>query len=209
MVKVGSIDKKSLEAFKRALKGEEKVVEHMEEEGQKDVFERIMLAKVMEPPREEWEKLGFIFNEIAGEEVLLQAVLPKGWKLKQNENNAMWTDILDEKGTLRGQMFYKAAFYQQMAHMELFKKYGIKRNNISMDPIIDEVYFGNSQEVLFIGGRATLPLNPTEEQRNLYFEQLEEATQKVREFAAENYPDWENPLAYWDQTDKPKNTLGI
>ena len=91
--------------------------------------------------------------------------------------------------------------------MELFNRYDVCRRSISMDPIIDEIYFGNSKEVLFVGGRATLPLNPTDEQREEYFRQLQEARLKTRQFAETNYPGWEDPAAYWDKPKQNTQTL--
>ena len=205
MVKVGQVDKKSLDTLKAALRGEKEIksqelIDMKEKEGQTMVTSEIMLSREMKPAKEIWEKLGFVFYEIPGNNVLYKAELPKGWKLEPNEH-PMWSDLIDENGNLRGQMFYKSSYSVDISHMVLFKKYGIYRKNISMDPIIDEIYFGSSEEVLFTAGRITLPLNPTEEQREEYFKQESETRKRALEFAEENYPGWEDPTAYWD---KPK-----
>ena len=209
MEKIGEIQKASMELFKKALiegKKPQELIDEKESEGQKKVNTEIMLSRDMQPAKEVWEKLGFVFYEIPGNNVLYKAELPKGWKLVPNEH-PMWTDLIDEQGNLRGQMFYKASYSVAMSRMELFNRYNICRRSISMDPIVDEIYFGNSEEVLFVGGKATLSLNPTEEQREEYFKQLQEARLKTRQFAETNYPGWEDPAAYWDKPKQNTQTL--
>jgi len=209
MVRVGQVRKESLDTLKKALRGEmnsQELIDQREQEGQKMVNSEIMLSREMNPSKEVWEKLGFVFYEIPGNKVLYKAELPKGWKLVPNEH-PMWSNLIDEFGNLRGQMFYKSSYTIDISNMELFKKYGIRRKNISDDPIIDEYYFGNPKEVLFVGGRTTLPLNATDEQREEYFKQESEIRAKLLEFADENYPGWDDPCAYWDKT--PTESKGI
>lgn len=40
--------------------------------------------------------------------------LPKGWQIKPT-GHSMWSDLLDETGTKRAGIFYKAAFYDRKA----------------------------------------------------------------------------------------------
>ncbi|KKM96751.1 hypothetical protein LCGC14_1174880 [marine sediment metagenome] len=44
--------------------------------------------------------------------------LPEGWK-KQPTDHSMWTDLLDETGKKRAGIFYKAAFYDQDAFLNV------------------------------------------------------------------------------------------
>ena len=68
----------------------------MENEGQKRAVAGTMMAKQMDPSREEWEKLGFTFTDIPGDEVLCKATLPEGWRMEETDHS-MWTNIIDQK----------------------------------------------------------------------------------------------------------------
>ena len=47
--------------------------------------------------------------------------LPEGWHigpLPGSEGHAMWTALFDDKRTVRAEIFYKAAFYDQRADID-------------------------------------------------------------------------------------------
>lgn len=68
-------------------------------------------------PQAQFEALGFKF---LGEhnDLFLKVEFPKGWRKKATDHD-MWTDIIDETGTKRGSIFYKAAFYDRRAEARL------------------------------------------------------------------------------------------
>ena len=46
------------------------------------------------------------------------ADLPEGWSIVASPGGtAFWTNLIDEAGTVRAAMFYKAAFYDRHAHI--------------------------------------------------------------------------------------------
>lgn len=53
-------------------------------------------------------------EEVPGDELFRYAKLPAGWS-KRATDHAMWSEIVDEKGEVRAQVFYKAAFYDRRA----------------------------------------------------------------------------------------------
>ncbi len=60
-------------------------------------------------------ELGFkIGQPVEGDELFINVEAPEGWELKATEHS-MWSDIVDDKGEKRGQVFYKAAFYDRRA----------------------------------------------------------------------------------------------
>lgn len=67
--------------------------------------------------RAKFEALGFVFGDSA-DDLFVKATFPKGWKKKVTDHD-MWTEIVDERGTKRGGIFYKAAFYDRSAHVYL------------------------------------------------------------------------------------------
>ena len=69
--------------------------------------------------REDLEALGFRFHENL-DDLFCRVTLPQGWR-KQATDHSMWTDILDETGTRRVAVFYKAAFYDRSAFASLVR----------------------------------------------------------------------------------------
>ena len=199
---------KAYEAMARAFSGENQVIEHMEEEGQYEAITNVLMARKMEPPREEWEKLGFSFKDLESDNVLCQAELPEGWILAPTDHS-MWNRIYDDKDRVRGSMFYKAAFYDRSAHMYLSPRYGVKTRFVGPKEQDAEIYFGNEDEVLFVAGIV----------EGLYNYKLDDNTRKQKreeekrllklafDFAEKNYPNYGDVNAYWDTEPTRKITI--
>lgn len=58
-------------------------------------------------------ELGFEIGEPV-DELFVTVKAPEGWQLKPTEHS-MWSDIIDHEGQKRGDVFYKAAFYDRKA----------------------------------------------------------------------------------------------
>ncbi len=63
--------------------------------------------------RPELQALGFSFGQPV-DDLFQQAMLPAGWA-KRATNHDMWSEIVDDTGTVRANVFYKAAFYDRSA----------------------------------------------------------------------------------------------
>ena len=67
----------------------------------------------------DYEALGFTFGEVVdGDPLFRQATLPEGWARKGSDH-AMWSYVVDERGIERVGVFYKAAFYDRKASMNI------------------------------------------------------------------------------------------
>lgn len=193
-------------ALIRAMNGEKNVIEHMVSEGQQEAIRRVHVAKKVRPSKEAWEQLGFTFTDIEGDDILCNATLPKGWSIQATEHS-MWNNIIDENGMIRGRMYYKAAFYDRHAHMYLECRYKMCNIYVGEDHSTTEIYFGNNEEKLFVAGQIHSKENETREERLARYNLEEELEEKTRNWANQNYPDWENVHAYWDlPTKKDINT---
>ena len=181
----------------RAMNGEKNVIEHMEKEGQTEAVKNTMMAIKMNPKKEEWEKLGFVFTEIPGDDVLCNAQMPEGWSMKATDHS-MWSEIIDNKGLKRGSMFYKASFYDRRAHMSLEPRYRVCVRYIDDNYTTKEIYFGNEKEKLFIAGQLYIPKDASNEEFKTKMEEEDKLKSIAFEFAKENYPDWKDVNAYWD-----------
>ncbi len=187
-----------------AMGGEKDPISFLEKQGQRQAVNSTMVARRMNPAREVWEGLGFSFTDIDGDTVLCQATLPEGWSLRPTDHS-MWNDIVDGNGIIRGQMFYKAAFYDRDAHMYLSPRYGVRTDYLEEEGTACEIYFGNNQEKLFVAGQARHPRKASEAEMRAYFDKQEKLVAIAKQWGEENYPDYENVLAYWDK----KSTLEL
>jgi len=110
----------------------------------------------------------------------------------------MWNEILDQNGLKRGDMFYKASFYDRKAHMNLSPRYGVHSSYVENDYNTTEVYFGNEQEKLFVAGTVHIPENASSEERKAKNEEESKLMNLARQYGIDNYPDYNNVNAYWE-----------
>lgn len=55
---------------------------------------------------------------VADDDLFEHVALPEGWRLVPT-GHSMWSDLIDERGTVRAKVFYKAAFYDRRAHIDV------------------------------------------------------------------------------------------
>lgn len=174
--------------------GPSQAILNQEARGQKELSRRDMLPKKC--PREDLEKLGFVFGEEI-DELFISVTMPEGWH-KQATDHSMWTDLLDEKGRKRGAIFYKAAFYDRKADMvplqiryhigEAWGDYPAKSDydsELRYYYVVDE----ETGNILF---------HTPALEKQAHWQKESERKAEARAFLKANFPDWENPLAYWD-----------
>lgn len=94
-------------------------IEEQEAQGQRQMVNADTLPSATRPSRDEFEALGFTFGApVDGDDMFVRATLPEGWTRKGSEH-AMWSYIADERGIDRVAIFYKAAFYDRDAFMNI------------------------------------------------------------------------------------------
>jgi hypothetical protein len=136
--------------------------------------------------RQKWESLGFVFRG-PYDDLFVSVEFPSGWK-KQPTEHSMHTDILDDKGRRRGGIFYKAAFYDRSAHCYLSPRfsYSLYGNGAK-----DGTYSACVED-------AGKPLKSFGDTDKSDYDGREIIEGKIRAWLNKNYPDYENPAAYWD-----------
>jgi hypothetical protein len=143
--------------------------------------------------RAQLESLGFVFGDVA-DELFYKGSLPKGWK-KVATDHSMHTEIQDEQGRVRGTIFYKAAFYDRKAHIALRCRY--KRSvwpiggyGDGYDPEAErEGAIFDCDEIIWRTERKAGPKD---------FKTQDSLEEEVIAKIEADYPDYRNPLAYWD-----------
>lgn len=119
------------------------------------------------------------------DDLFVKAQLPDGWT-KRATDHAMWSDLVDEKGRKRAAIFYKAAFYDRNAHMGLCLRYRCDCYEPCDDGYATVVKDGNTT-MQVIGAREKGDYRLGKEHYNQAVDWLDS-----------HYPDWKNPLAYWE-----------
>jgi hypothetical protein len=98
-------------------------IEAQEARGQQELVDSDVLPVNRDKQTQEGlEKMGVIFQELIDEDPLFQIVtLPNGWK-KVTTEHSMWSNLVDDKGTVVAKIFYKAAFYDRKAALYIETK---------------------------------------------------------------------------------------
>lgn len=119
------------------------------------------------------------------DDLFVEAQLPDGWT-KRATDHAMWSDLLDEKGRKRAAIFYKAAFYDRNARMSLCLRYRCD----CYEPCDD------GYSTVVTDGGTTIQVIGTREKGD--YRLGEEHSKQAEAWLDSHYPDWKDPLAYWD-----------
>lgn len=100
------------------LGGLDRYIGEMEKAGQSQVVASELIPTDRRGiTNEELSTLGFVLGSTDEDDPLFQhAALPVGWAKKPTDHD-MWSDIVDDEGRVRFNVFYKAAFYDRSAHM--------------------------------------------------------------------------------------------
>jgi len=144
--------------------------------------------------RKPWEALGFVFGEMA-DDIFVNVIFPKGWKKKPTDHS-MWSEIVDDKGRVRGMIFYKAAFYDRSAHAHLSCRFSVSNDyekphaTVRVKDACGEVRFKvmGLESPNWGGDRATA--------QRLQDKQ-DAARVECYTYLKNNFPDYESPDAYW------------
>lgn len=93
-------------------------IENQEKRGQTDFVNSTTLPKEFNTgTRSDLERRGVKFHEDY-DDLFVNVELPPGWK-KEPTEHSMWSNLLDEKGNVVATIFYKAAFYDRSAFINV------------------------------------------------------------------------------------------
>ena len=171
-------------------------IERQEAQGQRDMIEALRLPRHITTCGVTWDKLveqwGVSYKP-SDDELFNDVTLPAGWQLVATEHS-MWSELLDDRGRTRANVFYKAAFYDRRADMRLTLRYVVQffdqrapdNNPPSCGYRIVDQHSGAVVETI----------------GTTFHDEWSEAD-KLRVAAdkriAELYPEHANPFAYWSE----------
>jgi len=185
-------------------------IEAQEARGQRDfVASDILPMRCNYGTREQLEAMGIIFGEPV-DDLFVEVQLPEGWE-KIPTDHSMWSKLLDEKGRERATIFYKAAFYDRSAHLSLSRRfsYGVKPVCGYDDPDYRQhewhCVVTDCDEVVWTSDERVEPepeYSLDDEEKKQAWRGWSDRKETMGELGLawleEYYPDWQNPLAYWD-----------
>lgn len=92
---------------------------NQEAAGQQQLLRSTTLPTEMSPDQAAYEALGFTFGDpVPGDPLFREATLPNGWT-RVGTDHSMHSDLRDDRGLTRVNIFYKAAFYDRRADMSI------------------------------------------------------------------------------------------
>lgn len=170
-------------------------IEAQEARGQEELVNSTSLpTDIRRGGKEILEAAGVVFGEpLRDDPMFCEAKLPQGWK-KQATDHSMHSDLIDEKGRKRAGIFYKAAFYDRSAHMSATHRFRL--DSYSRFPYGS----GKSQSVALDSDGTVLFESAVynEEDFEKSYEAIDKADAEAKAWLNENWPNWEDPSAYWD-----------
>ena len=177
--------------FAKAMGGNKRAAEDVQKEEQDNARACKKLPIKMNPSKEAFEALGFVFEEI-DDDLLCKATLPEGWTMKADEDGGYWTYLYDAKGRKRASYFYKGAIYDRDAFMDQKQRY-----TYTYDYVISEEY--NSTIYIYVKDNAEGKIAYNAGQcAQAYSDEYKALMDKAKEFLKKNFPEWEDPTKYWD-----------
>ncbi len=188
-----------------ALGDAPKALREMETASQTRLVNSEFLPSKLEPEgaKEFLEKAGLMFlDEAVG--LFRKVVLPPGWK-KVPTNHPWLSMLLDAKGREIARVFYKGTYYDESAALIIQSRYGTWEGEGSFAVMSDE-FTGASIAATVIDGGTMLGQGeilfmsqpqPSSTDRRERLRTLLRAKKEAYAWLNENFPDWQNPFAYW------------
>lgn len=174
-------------------------IEAQEKRGQQALVKMDALPK--DAPWEQLEQLG-IKRGAEIDDLFVSCTLPDGWR-KVATDHSMHSNLIDDKGRKRGGIFYKAAFYDRSANMHLTRRYSYGVEPVGGWNVADtsschwHCVVTDDDKVLWSSEQ--IEPRPQDNYQVLkWYERRDALNELGKAWIAEHYPDYANPLAYWD-----------
>lgn len=141
---------------------------------------------------EQIEQAGIVRHEPV-DDLFVRVTLPDGWKVVATSHD-MNSDLVDNEGRCRGNVFYKAAFYDRSAHITMHRRYHYEVQSLSG-------WAGNSRDedrravVADSDGNVIWKTEGTAARADYRAQDV--LVDEARAWINEHYPNWQDVNAYW------------
>lgn len=100
-------------------------IKAQEQRGQRRLVNSDVLPrKCNDTFRGQLEQMSIVFGEDF-DDLFVNVELPEGWS-KISTDHAMWSKLVDDRGRERASIFYKAAFYDRDAHINITRRFSAR-----------------------------------------------------------------------------------
>jgi len=158
---------------------------------------------------------GLEFGGLEGD-IFVPVKLPGGWALKASEQSQYLAFLLDDQKAVRAQIFFKAAFYDRRAELTVLPRFRIFEERIPGElgenrlkhrqVVIDSagiVPYGREDEYFLppVGDRVFLS-DWSDCHKGDYLDlvgQQQTLHQQCEDWLRDNYPKYQDSLAYWEK----------
>ncbi len=158
---------------------------------QKRARHALEVPKKMIPSREAFESLGFSFEEIDDDVLIKIDRLPYNWYLVAGK--LYETYIYDNYCRYRGYYFYKGTAKRRRGCMVLCEKYTVEFKSK------EEGNFDGPIQVFIKDNSSGKKAKKIGECENGDWKALDKLIDDAYKWLRDNYPDYNNPLAYWHE----------
>jgi len=147
-------------------------------------------------------RLGFEVGDVCKDDPIFRNVkLPEGWS-RESTDHDMHTNILDEKGRKRFNVFYKAAFYDLRANLSMVPRFTLREgwDDDACDFTGVYAFMDNATgKTLWTSGTALKrPEHDTSHKKYLAFSDKKNAVRNEgKAWADKHYPDWQDSVTSW------------
>jgi hypothetical protein len=183
--------------------GTSRYIEEQEREGQRQLVKSTSLpTQLIGCTEDEVRSLGIELGPVptTGDSLFRPATLPGGWKLVPT-SHSMWSQIIDDRGFVRAAMFYKAAFYDRAAHLNLHvrihvrKDYDAEKRDGTTIVLVTADMPGQSPA----GEQNVKVIHRHVDASDLSdkWKKADAADAAARAWLDEHYPDYKSVTAYW------------
>lgn len=175
--------------------GNPTAIEKQESEGQEEMVNSMQLPIKcnnidMSNATGFYQEIGIkIFSVSESDNLFVDVILPEGWK-KIVTDHSMWSDLVDNKWRKRASIFYKAAFYDRDAFINIFPRYKVSNLFVS-DNYEDGNYYAvidnSNNEILF---KTAMVYKDCSNDKIL--------ASSAKQWLQDHFPLWKNLSDYWD-----------
>lgn len=170
-------------------------IERQEKIGQRQLAGASKLPiKLNVGTREQFEAMGVVYHQPI-DDLFVAVTLPDGWQVKPT-SHSMWSHLLDDKGRERASIFYKAAFYDRDAFISIHRRY--RTSKIPDCGWDSEQYHSGWQMWVAAAFDGDAEIWRSEVREGDSWVVGDELEKMGDAWINEHYPNWRDPLAYWD-----------
>jgi len=151
------------------------------------------------PQRAVWEAMGIkLGDQVAGDEMFTNVSLPVDW-LKRPTDHSMWSELIDDRGRVRGRIFYNAAFYDRSASITPVTRFTVRRDFDRVDySKVMQYRVLDCGKVAFASSEHPIPIVNGKQDWEATDRLEEQAVAECKAWLEQHgYPDFANPAAYW------------